>query len=104
MLKKYLFSDAEKASVEREIEIQQVCLPPHTADDNYRNKGRIFAWRLRLIFARGCCATGEVKRPKYQKLYAISDLANCHVLAGRQLLFFVIHGSWSKQLQRLLVA
>lgn len=25
MLKKYLFSDAEKASVEREIEIQQVC-------------------------------------------------------------------------------
>lgn len=28
MLKKYLFSDAEKASVEREIEIQQVRTAP----------------------------------------------------------------------------
>lgn len=49
MLKKYLFSDAEKASVEREIEIQQV--PPVSCNrPNHRD-----------VRAR-CCRTrrGEV--------------------------------------------
>lgn len=36
MLKKYLFSDAEKASVEREIEIQQVRLPPVSCNSQTR--------------------------------------------------------------------
>lgn len=47
MLKKYLFSDAEKASVEREIEIQQVCFShPATCEQQkkYRTREIVYIW------------------------------------------------------------
>lgn len=56
MLKKYLFSDAEKASVEREIEIQQVCLS-HPATCEQQQQPQDAENRLHMV--GGCRAKGD---------------------------------------------